>query len=58
MPPFQSKSTGARSSARISSSGARDTSSIWSKTRTWGEHGMDFAVRRWTPPPTEINVGS
>ena len=58
MPPFQSRSTGARSSARISSFGVSDSSSTPSAARTSGESAIDFAVRGKTPPPGEISAGS
>ena len=58
MPPFQSRSTGARSIARISSFGVSDSSSTPSAARASGESGIDFAVRGNTPPPGEISAGS
>ena len=58
MPPFQSRSTGARSSAWISSLGVSDSASTPSAARASGESGIDFAVRGKTPPPGEISAGS
>ena len=58
MPPFQSRSTGARSSARISSFGVSASASTPSAARASGESGIDFAVRGNTPPPAEISAGS
>ena len=58
MPPFQSRSTGARRSARISSFGVSDSASTPSAARTSGESGIDFAVRGKTPPPGEISAAS
>ena len=58
MPPFQSRSTGARSSAAISSFGASCSASTSSAARTCGDSGIDFAVRGNTPPPAEISDSS
>ena len=58
MPPFQSRSTGARRSARISSFGASASSSIASASRASGESGIDLALRGKTPPPGEISSRS
>ena len=45
MPPFQSRSTGARRIARTSSSGSSASASIPRAARTSGESGTDFSVR-------------
>ncbi len=45
MPPFQSRSTGARRSALITSLGASASSSIASASRASGESGIDLALR-------------
>ena len=45
MPPFQSRSTGARSSAWISSFGLSDSSSMPSASRASSDSGIDLAVR-------------
>ena len=60
MPPFQSRSAGARRIARISSGGlSRVTfSSIPSAARISGPTGTDFAVRGHTPPPALITARS
>ena len=60
MPPFHSRSTGARSTAEIRSSGgsAFTPSSRPSTARTCGETGTDFADRGHTPPPSEISAVS
>ena len=60
MPPFHSRSTGARSTAEISWSGgsAVTPSSRPSTARACGETGTDLAVRGHTPPPAEISAGS
>ena len=55
MPPFQSRSTGARRMAWISSVGVSRSASMPSTSRAWGESGTDFAVRGHTPPPAEIS---
>ena len=54
MPPFQSRSTGARRIARTSSSGSSAAASTPSAARASGESGTDFSVRDKTPPPGEI----
>ncbi len=54
MPPFQSRSTGAWSSAWISSLGASAGRSMPSASRASGESGIDFAAREKTPPPGEM----
>ena len=58
MPPFQSRSTGARSTARISSFGDSSSASTPSAARISGVSAIDFAVRGKTPPPFEISVRS
>ena len=58
MPPFQSRSTGARRIARTSSSGSSASASTPSAVRTSGESGTDFSVRAHTPPPGEIAARS
>ena len=55
MPPFQSRSTGARRSARISALGVSRSASTPITARTSGEIGIDLAVRGKTPPPAEIS---
>ena len=57
MPPFQSRSTGARRIAEISSSGesAATPASRPSAARACAEIGTDFADRAHTPPPAEIS---
>ena len=54
MPPFQSRSTGARRIARITSLGASASSSIPSAARAASDSGIHLAVRGQTPPPSEI----
>ena len=54
MPPFHSRSTGARRIARITSVGGSDSSLMPSASRACGDSGIDFAVRGKTPPPSEI----
>ena len=60
MPPFQSRSTGAFSTARISSGGesAGTLPSMPSAVRISGVSGIDFFVREKTPPPGEIRLRS
>ena len=58
MPPFQSRSTGARSSVRISSFGGSASAFVWSAARSSGESGIDFALRGKTPPPAEMRLSS
>ena len=60
MPPFQSRSTGALSTADISSLGASDLtpSSSPSTARTCGVISMDLALRGCTPPPLLISLAS
>ena len=57
MPPFHSRSTGARRIAEISSSGdsAVTEPSRPSAARACAETGTDFAERGQTPPPAEIS---
>ena len=55
MPPFQSRSTGARRMAWITSVGVNRSDSIPSASRAWGESGMDLAMRGQMPPPAEIS---
>src|SRR5215208_5170061 len=50
MPPFHSRSTSALSIAFMSSVGVMDSASTSSISRTWGESGMDLAVRGKMPP--------
>jgi hypothetical protein len=45
MPPFQNRSTGARSTARIRSLGASEVSVTPSASRACGDRWIDFAVR-------------
>ena len=54
MPPFQSRSTGARRIARIRSVGASDSSSIPSALCVASDSGIRLAARGQTPPPSEI----
>ena len=58
MPPFHSRSTGARSIAWISSLGESISSSMSSASRTCGDSLIDLAVRANTPPPSEISDAS
>jgi hypothetical protein len=58
MPPFHRRSTGARSSARMSSLGVSASASMPSAARAGPEMGIDFAVRGHTPPPSEISEAS
>ncbi len=58
MPPFQSRSTGARRIARMTSVGGSDSSVTPSASRACGESRIDFAVRGKTPPPSEISSRS
>ena len=60
MPPFHSRSTGARRIAEISSSGDRATTAASrpSAARACAETGTDFADRGQTPPPAEISAVS
>ena len=55
MPPFHSRSTGARRIAWISSLGVSRSASTSSASRTCGDSAIDFAVRGKTPPPSEIS---
>jgi hypothetical protein len=57
MPPFQSRSTGARRIARISSFGVicATSCSMPSARRTWSFSGIDLRWRDHTPPPSEIS---
>ena len=57
MPPFHSRSTGARRIAEISSSGdsAVTAASRPSAARACSETGTDLADRAQTPPPAEIS---
>ena len=54
MPPFHSRSTGARRIARMTSVGASDSSSIPSAARACSDSRIDLAARGYTPPPSEI----
>ena len=58
MPPFQSRSTGARRIARISSFGEQPVGLDAERRATCGESGIDLAVRANTPPPVEISASS
>ncbi len=58
MPPFQSRSTGARSTALISSVGVSRSAAMPSAARISGVSSIDLAVRANTPPPAEIRAGS
>ena len=58
MPPFHSRSTGARRIARMTSLGGSASASTFKAARTWGESGIDFADRGHTPPPAEIAARS
>ncbi len=58
MPPFQSRSAGARRIARISSFGVSSSASVPSAARTGSVSAIDFALRGWTPPPAEMTVSS
>lgn len=53
MPPFHSRSTGARRMALIRSLGASEAtpSAMPSAARICGVTGIDLAVRGQTPPP-------
>jgi hypothetical protein len=55
MPPFHSRSTGARRIADISSDGVRWSARTSSASCTWALSGIDFAVRGNTPPPSLIS---
>ena len=54
MPPFHSRSTGARRMSRIRSLGASESSSIPSARCAASDSGIHLAVRGHTPPPSEI----
>ena len=58
IPPFQSRSTGARSRREISSFGVRcaTSSGMPKRARTSGVIAIAFAVRGYTPPPGEISA--
>ncbi len=62
IPPFQSRSTGARRIALTTSSGvrgaARSTSPTPSTRRAASDRSTDFAARGYTPPPGESTAGS
>jgi hypothetical protein len=58
MPPFHSRSTGARSSARISSVGFSRSASMPSARRAGSDSGIDLALRGHTPPPSEMSDAS
>ncbi len=58
MPPFQSRSAGARRIAWISSVGVSRSASTPSAARACGESGTDFAERGQMPPPAEITARS
>jgi hypothetical protein len=58
MPPFHSRSTGARRIAWMSWCGVTRSASTSSARRACGESGIDFAVRGHTPPPSEISSRS
>jgi hypothetical protein len=53
MPPFHSRSTGARSIAVMSSAGVSAPTDAGSASRaaTCGVIGTDLALRGYTPPP-------
>ena len=53
MPPFHSRSTGARRIARMTSVGGSASSDTPSASRACGDSRIDFAVRGYTPPPSE-----
>jgi hypothetical protein len=57
MPPLNSRSTGASSTARTSSAGlsASTSSASPSAIRIGSDTGTDFAVRGQTPPPALIS---
>ena len=60
IPPFQSRSTGAVSTARMSSCGVMATTSgaMPRASRTSGVSTIDLVAREWTPPPAEMRSGS
>ena len=58
MPPFHSRSTGARRMVDISSVGVHDSRSVPNRRRTASESSMVFSVRGYTPPPGETSDGS
>ena len=57
MPPLNSRSTGAHSTARTSSGGVISVtlSSMPSAWRTWWLRAIDFCSRLNTPPPSLIS---
>ena len=55
MPPFQSRSTGARRIAWMSSLGVSRSACTSSAAWTWADRAIDLAVRGKTPPPSEIS---
>ena len=58
MPPFQSRSTGARRISRMSSTGESSCASIANASLISSEIGIDLAVRGYTPPPAEMTSAS
>ena len=60
MPPFHSRSTGARRIADINSFGLIEVASpsIPSASRASADSGIDFALRGHTPPPLAISAVS
>ena len=55
MPPFHSRSTGARRIAWMTSVGVARSASVPSAARASGDSAIDFALRGNTPPPAEIS---
>ena len=58
MPPFQSRSTGARKMTETSSLGVRGPSGAPNTARARALSSIDFSVRGYTPPPGEISEAS
>ena len=54
MPPFHSRSTGARRIAWMTSVGGSRSASVPSAARASGDRAIDLAARGNTPPPAEI----
>ena len=58
MPPFQSRSTGARRIAWQTSAGVSATASPRAPRAPRAVSSIDFALRENTPPPGESSAGS
>jgi len=58
MPPFHSRSTGARNTADTSWVGVNGPAPTPSTARARSLSSIDLAVRGYTPPPAEMRVTS